>query len=228
MELLPHRPVAPRGPVATLRVPRVQLVQQVDVLVGGHRPQHLRRPFGALRVHVAPPEDGLHAPELAEAPVVAQHRPQLRVDPSLDHVVRAGQRPLRRELGVEVREERPLRHERGEGRPGLPYPLVRVDQPALRERPLLEEVRPEGAPLHVPLGLPAGLREVLQGHELQRQAVQLPARLELRAARRVPLHLAERVEEAPLHLGFGPLGGACPREAASPVGDDHVGRRDAG
>lgn len=227
VELLPDRRLSPRRAVVAPGAGRVELVQQVDVLVGGHRPQHLRRRQRALRVHAAPPEDGLDPPDQAHAPVVPQHGPQLRVDAALDPVVGPRQRPLPCELRVQVGEQHALAHQGVEPAPGRPEARVGVLPPAVHHRPLLEEVAPEGVPLHVALDPPLGLAEVLDAHELLRQAVELDARLQPRPGSRLPLDLAERVEQAPLHPRPRPFLRHRRREPGAAVGDDDGGRRDA-
>lgn len=96
---------------------------------------------------------------------------------------------------------------------------------AVDHAPLLEEVAPEAAPFHVPLRPALRLAEVVDGHQVQRKAVQLPARLQLRAARRAPPHLGEHVEQAPLDLGPGPALGRGLGEPAAAVRYHHVRRR---
>lgn len=108
VEFLPHGPVAPRGPVVVLRVPRMQLAQQVDVRVRGHRPRYLGGRERALGVHVAPPADRLYPPHQAQPPVVPEDRPQLRVHPELYPVVGPREGALGRQGRVEVREEQPF------------------------------------------------------------------------------------------------------------------------
>ncbi len=98
--------------------------------------------------------------------------------------------------------------------------------PAVRERPLLQEVRPERAPLHVPLDPPIGLLQRVQVHELLGEPVQLDARLQPRPAGRVALDLAERMEQASLDPGFRPLRRDRLGEPRATVGHDHLGRRD--
>ncbi len=90
MQLLPDRRLASFGRTIIARTLGIQLVEEVDVVVGRHRLQHFLGRKGALRAHVAPPIDGLHASQRAHAPVVPQHVPQLRVDASPDAVVRPG------------------------------------------------------------------------------------------------------------------------------------------
>lgn len=108
VEFLPHGPVAPRGPIVALRVPRMQLVQQVDVRVRGHRPRYLGGRERALGVHVTPPVDRLYPPHQAQPPVVPEDRPQLRVHPALYPVVGPREGALGRQGRVEVREEQPF------------------------------------------------------------------------------------------------------------------------
>lgn len=227
VELLPHRPVAPSGLIMLPRLLGIELVQQVDVLVGGHGPEYLRRGQRALRVHVAPPADRLHPAHLAHAPVVAEHGPQLGVDASLDAVVGPGHGALQGQVRVEVREQQVLVQQRVQAAPGLPEPLVRVLPTAVDHGPVLQEVAPELVPLHVALHPPLGLAQVPYAHKLLRQPVELPPRLQLRPGRRAALDLAERVEQAPLDPGLRPLLGHCGREPAAAVGDHHLRGRDA-
>ncbi len=174
---------------------------------------------------MAPPEHGLHALQGREPPVVAENSPELGVDASLYPVVGRRERAGLREPGVEVGEERPRRDQRGQRPPRLPEPLVGVDPPPVDERGVLEEVGPEAAPVEVALAPQLRLVQRLDMHEVERDPVQLPARLKLRPCRRAPFDLAERVEHASLDLGPG-LGRAHGlREAAPAVGDHDVGRR---
>ena len=173
-------------------------------------------------MHVAPPIDRLHPPHQAQPPVVPEDRPQLRVHAALYPVVGPREGALGSQGRVEVREEQPLRQQRAQGAARLPDPLVGVLHPAVDHGPLLEEVAPETAPFHVPLSPALRLAEVVDGHQVQRQAVQLPARLQLRAARRAPPHLGEDVEQAPLDLGAGPALGRGLGEPAAAVRDHHV------
>ena len=226
MQLLPHRRLAPFRAAVRTRVLRVGLVEEAYVVVCGHFPDDSRRRHRAFRVHVAPPVDGLHAAQVAQAPVVAQHVPQPGVHPALDAVVGPGQRPLRRQGRVQVGEQGALVHERRQRRPGPPEPLVGVHGSPVHHRPLLQEVRPEAAPLHVPLHPPVGLAQVVKAHQLPRQPVELYSRLQPRAGRGMPLDLAERMEQAPLDPGLGPFRGDRGREPAAAVGHHDLGRRD--
>ena len=105
---------------------------------------------------------------------------------------------------------------------------MRVDEPAVDEAPLRQEVRPEVAPPQEALGPPFGLAQGLDMQELLRQRVELDARLELGSGRRLPLDLAEHVEQAPLDPGARPFGRDRLGEPAPAVGDRHVGRGHAG
>lgn len=94
----------PRHPTRDRRRPswdrsRRRRQQELYVDIGRHLPQEIGCPHGALRVHAAPPEHRLHAPELRHPPVLPAQRPQLRVHPTLYAVVGTGQRPLRGEGG---------------------------------------------------------------------------------------------------------------------------------
>ena len=103
------------------------------------------------RMSVAPPEHRLNALDGRQPPVVAQDGPQLRVHPSLDHVVGRRQRAGLGQGGVEVGEQRPRRHQRRQRRARPPQPLVGVDPPAVHHGPVLQEVGPEPAPVEVAL-----------------------------------------------------------------------------
>ena len=153
---------------------------------------------------MAPPEHGLHALQGREPPVVAENSPELGVDASLYPIVGRRERAGLREPGIEVGEERPRRDQRGQRPPRLPEPLVGVDPPPVDERGILEEVGPEAAPVEVALAPQLRLVQRLDMHEVERDLVQLPSRLELRPRRRAPLDLGVRVEQASLHLGPGP------------------------
>lgn len=224
VEVLPHCPVAPLRPsVVTRRRGGVDAEQEVDVRVGRHRGELLARRPRVPRVRVAPPEHRLHALDRRQPPVVAQDGPQLRVHPSLDHVVGRRQRAGLGQGGVEVGERRPRRHQR-RARP--PQPLVGVDPPAVHHGPLLQEVGPEPAPVEVALGPELGLAQRLDAHEVARGEVELAPRLELRPRRRVALDLREGVEGATLDPGARPGLAHGLGEPAPAVGDDHLGRRD--
>lgn len=107
VEVLPHGPVAPLRPsVLARRRGGVDAEQEVDVRVGRHRGELLARRPRVPRVRVAPPEHRLHALDRRQPPVVAQDGPQLRVHPSLDHVVGRRQRAGLGQGGVEVGEQR--------------------------------------------------------------------------------------------------------------------------
>ena len=107
----PHGPVAPLQPsVLARRRGGVGAEQEVDVRVGRHRGELLARRPCVPRVSVAPPEHRLHALGRRRPPVVARDGPQLRVHPSLDHVVGRRQRAGLGQGGGEVGEQRPRRH----------------------------------------------------------------------------------------------------------------------
>ena len=227
VEILPHRPIAPFRPAVVARGRcRVDAEQEVDVRVGRHRGELLARRPRVPRVRVAPPEHRLHALERRQPAVVAQDLPQLRVHPSLDHVVGRGQRAGLGQPGVEVGEQRPRRHEGGQRRARPPQPLVGVDPPAVHDAPVLEEVGPEPAPVEVALDPELGLVQRLDAHEVARDGVELAPRLEPRARRRVAPDLREGVEGAPLDPGARPGLAHGLGEPAPAIGDDHVGRRD--
>ena len=152
--------------------------------------------------------------------------PQLRVHPSLDHVVGRRQRAGLGQGGVEVGEQRPRRHRRRQRRARPPQPLVSIDSPAVHHGPVLREVGPESAPVEVALNPGLGLVQRLDAHEVARDEVELAPRLELRLCRRVALDLREGVEGAPLDPGARPGLAHGLGEPAPAVGDDHVGRRD--
>ena len=228
VKLLPDETLAPslRRPQA-LGSDAEPVAQDVDVVVGGHLAQGVRHRLRALHMHVAPPEDRLDPLCLREATVDAQRRPQLRVHAALDSVVRGRKRALRGQHGVEVGEQRPRVGQPHQPRPRPAKALVRVDGPPVHDASLLEEVRPEAAPLHEALEPPFRLRGGVYAEQLPRQAVQLDARLQLRPCRCLTLDLAKRVENTPLHLRRRPFGRNRRREPAAPIGHDHLRRRDA-
>ena len=87
MELLPHQPVTPL--LRARSRPRLVAYRSHlpgDALVRGHDPEDLRRRQRALRVHVAPPVDGLDAALQAQSPVLPEHGPEPGVR-ALDGVV---------------------------------------------------------------------------------------------------------------------------------------------
>lgn len=227
VELLPDDPVSPLGRLLAFGdADPVDVSQHVDVVVGRHPLENPRRGQRAFGVHVAPPEDGLGPPGVRRPAMLPDHRPQLRVDAALDAIGRRGKRPFRAESRIEVGEERPRVHEPDEAPPGLPQPVVGEDPPAVHDRPLLQEVVPELAPLHQPLDLEPGLEERLDGEEVSGQGVELDAGLQLRTRRCVALDLAEGVEGASLHARGGPRLASGLLEAASPVRHDDLGRGD--
>ena len=174
---------------------------------------------------MAPPEHRFHALQGREPPMVSKDGPELGVHASLYLVVGVWERPGLREPGIEVGEQRPRRDQRGQRPPRLPEPLVGVDPPPVDERGALEEVGPEAAPVEVALAPQLRLVQRLDMHEVERDPVQLPSRLELRPRRRTPLDLGVRVKQASLHLGPGPGRAHGLGEAAAAVGDHDVGRR---
>ena len=87
VQLLPHQAISPLPwadgcPVLVADLPHLL----GDVLVGGHDPEDLRCRQRALRVHVAPPVDGLDAALQAQSPVLPEHGPEPGVR-ALDGVV---------------------------------------------------------------------------------------------------------------------------------------------
>ena len=229
VQFLPDDALSPflRGP-DVFGVDSVFRPQEPYVRIGRHLaegPGHVLRAFHA---HAAPPEDGLDALGRGQAAVVSQDGPQLRVHPAFYGVVRRRERPLRRQRGVEVREQR-ARVDQGDDPPTrFAQALVRVDEPAVDEAPPRQEARPEAAPPQEALGPPFGPAQGLDMQELLRQRVELDARLELGSGRRLPLDLAEHVEQAPLDPGARPFGRDRLGEPAPAVGDHHVGRGHAG
>ena len=157
--------------------------------------------------------------------MVPQDSSELRVHAALYDVVGGREGPLRREAGVEVREQGPRPDQRCQAAAGLAQPLVRVDEAPVGQALLVEEVGPEARPLEEALGPPSRLAGGVDMEQLLRQRVQLDARLELRPGRRAALDLAERAEDAPLDPRAGPLGRDGLGEPAAAVGDDDVGRR---
>lgn len=113
-EILPHGPVVSLRPSGLARRRGgADAEQEVDVRAGRHRGGLLARRPRVPRVRAAPPEHRLHALGRRQPPVVAQDGPQLRVHPSLDHVVGRRQRSGLGQGGVEVGEQRPRRHRIG-------------------------------------------------------------------------------------------------------------------
>ena len=227
VELLPDDPVAPlRAHVVALGRRRVGPVEEVDVRVGRHGVQELHCRPRALGVRVAPPEHGLDPPHERQPAVVAQDVPELGVDASLDRVVGARKQPLGRQDRVQGGEEGPPRDEPRERRPRLPEPLVSKLAPAVDHARVLEEVGPELAPPQVALHPPAGLAEGVQVRQLERERAGPPAGLEPRPRRRVPPHLRERVEEAPLDSRAQPYPADGRREPRAAVAHHHTRGRD--
>lgn len=226
VELLPHGPVAPlRAAVGPLRGGRVRAVEEVDVLVRGHGGQLLRRGAGVPGVHVAPPEHRLDPAHERHAAVVPEHVAQAGVQ-ALRRVVRARQRARLGQLRVQVGEQRALRDEPRQGGPGPPQPLVREHAPAVDDGGVLEEVRPEPAPLQVALDPQLGLVEGPDVQQVPGEPVELDPGLEPGARGRVPPDLAERVEHAPLDPRPRPAAPHGAGEARPAVGDDDVRRGD--
>ena len=158
--------------------------------------------------------------------MVPEHVAELGVDPALYGVVGARQWTLCGQGRVKVGKERSLRDESRERRPRPPEPLVGEDAPAVDVGHILEEVRPERAPLQVALHPPVRLAGRLEVHELDGERVELPARLEPRSRRRVPPYLAEDVEQAPLDSRARPRPPPRSLEARPAVTHHHVRRRD--
>lgn len=227
VELRPRQPVAPFDGIHARRgVSRVELAQDVDVVVRRHAGQDLRGVLGRLGVHVAPPVDRLDAAVRLQSAVVAQDASQLSVDAALDHVVRRRQRPLGGQLGVEVREQGAVVDQPHERAPRFPQPLVGVLPAPVDPRPLFEEVAPEAAPAQEPLHPQVRLPQGPYAEEILRQAVQLDSRQEPGPGRRAPFDLAERMVGAPLHPGGGPFGRRRGGKSGPAVGDHHLRRGD--
>lgn len=229
MEFLPDKPFSPLLRSANVfDVHSVLRAQELDLRVGRHFSEGLGHAFRTFHVHVAPPENGLDALERRQAAVVPQDGSQPRVHPAFYGVVRRGKRPLRRQRGVEIREQR-AGVDQGYDSPARPaQALVRVDEAPVDEALLRQEVGLEVAPLQEALGPPFGLAEAFDMRQLLCEAVELYARLQLWPARRLAPDLAERMEDAPLHPGARPFGGRGLGEPAPSVGHDHVGRGDSG
>ena len=226
VELFPDGPVAPfRPPVVVLPGCRIDVVEQVDVGVPRHGRQLLPGGPRIPGVRMAPPEHRFHALQGREPPMVSKDGPELGVHASLYLVIGVWERPGLREVGVEEGEQRPRRDQRRERPPRLPEPLVRIRPLSLDERGVLQEVRPEAAPVEIALAPQLRLVQRLDMHEVECDPVQLPARLELRPRRRAPFDLGVSVEQASLHLGPGPGRAHGLGEAAAAVGDHDVGRR---
>ena len=159
--------------------------------------------------------------------MVPQNGPQLGVDAALDPVVHRRHRAFGRQARVKVREQDAFAHQARQPRPRLADSPMRVDPASVDDRRLLEEVRPELAPLHVPFDPPIGLMEGLDMQQFLRKRVQLLSRLQIRPPGRFPPYLAKRVESASLNLRRRPLLRRCRGEPGAAVCDHHVGRRDA-
>ncbi len=177
-------------------------------------------------MHVAPPEDRLDPVQQRQAPVVAEHVAQPRVD-ALDGVV--GGRPLAAALllHLDEGEQRPVLDELAQPAPGLSQPLVRVDALAVLHRVLPQERRPPRAPLavlHEPRRSALGVLGVL---EPVGDAQQLDPRLQLGLQRRAALHLVRGVERAALDPGAGPDERGRFGEPGGAVRDEHLGGGDA-
>lgn len=226
VELFPNGPIAPfRPPVVVLPGCRINVVEQVDVGVPRHGRQLLLGGPRVPGVRMAPPEHRLHALQGREPPMVSKDGPELGVHASLYLVVGVWERPGLRELGVEEGEQRPRGDQRRERPPRLPEPLVRIHPLSLDERSVLQEVRPEAAPVEIALAPQLRLVQRLDVREVEGDLIQLPSRLELRPRRRAPLDLGVSMEQASLHLGPGPGRAHGLGEAAAAVGDHDVGRR---
>ena len=226
VELLPHGPATPlRAAVLALRGGGVRAVEEVDVLVGRHGRQLLRGRAGVPGVHVAPPEHRLHPAHERHPAVVPEHVPEAGVQ-ALRRVVRAPQRPRLGQLRVQVGEQRPLRDEPRQRRAGPPQTLVREHAPAVDDRGVLEEVRPEPAPLQVALDPQLGLVEGLDVQEVPREPAGLDPGLEPGARGGAAPDPAERVEDAPPDPRPRPAAPHRAGEARPAVGDDDVRRGD--
>ena len=175
MELFPNGPIAPfRPPIVVLRGSRVDAVEQVDVGVSRHGRQLLLGGPRVPGVRVAPPEHRLHALQGRESPMVSKDGPEPGVHASLYLVVGIWERPGLRELGVEEGERRSRGDQRRERPPRLPEPLVRIRPLSVDERSVLQEVRPEAAPVEIALAPQLRLVQRLDVREVEGDLVLMP------------------------------------------------------
>lgn len=106
MQLRPHQAITPLDrPVPLLRLVNGPAVKLGDVVVDRHRRENLSWRHRVFRVHVAPPEHRLDAPQCAHPTVQPEHVAQRRVDASLVPVVRGRQRAVGGQLGIEEGEQ---------------------------------------------------------------------------------------------------------------------------
>ena len=159
--------------------------------------------------------------------MLPEHVAELRVHAALQPVVHARQRSLCRKLGVEEREQDAAPDERVQPVAGRDQARVGPFPPAGLgvERLLGQESAPSGAPVAVRLQPCGGRIRRLDAEQVLGQPVELRAGLQVRPGRGLLLHLAERVEDAPLDLGFGPH--PLPRllEPGPAVSHHDLGRR---
>ena len=150
-------------------------------------------------MHVAPPEDRLEPALDREPPVVAQHRPELRVGPSLDAVVGRGNRSRAREGGVQIGEGRAGVDESDQRATGLHEPLVGGPRLAVLVHGGLRQERvPALRPRQKRLHPAVSLLERRDREQRLGQPVELDARRRLWPCRGAAPHLRKGVEHAPL------------------------------
>ena len=202
-------------------------MQAVYVVVGRHVPQDALGRRRALEPARAVPEHGFDHMVQPHAPVFVEHDPYLPVHPALYGVVGGGNLAVLGEVCVQVGEQGPLPAKLLQPPSRLPEPLVPEPRGAVDHGPLLQKRVVIRAPAGEG-GEPGGGVGVLDLQQPLGDAVEVDAGLRPRARRRAALDLLERVEGASLHARRGPLRAPGPLDAAPAVGDDDVGRRDAG
>ena len=177
-------------------------------------------------MHQQPPEAGLRLMDRRQAPVVAEHAPELGVR-TLDAVV--GRRPGAAVGGLHLdeREEPPRLDQAVQAVARGAQPLVDVALPAVLDAELPQEPLPFRMPRRVRRQPRRGRPGVAGLEEPERDAVELLPAGKLGAAGRVPSDLAELVECAPLQPRSGPHGPGGLGEARAAVGDGHGRRGDA-
>ena len=173
VELVPVDPAAVAVAPPSTRIPaRRSGEQSRDILVPRHCPQDLRSRRRALGVHEEPPEARLRLMHRRQAPVVAQHAPELGVG-ALDAVV--GRRPgaAAGAPHLDEREQLARLHQPVEAAPGRAQPLMDVPLPAVLQPELPQEPLPFRMPRRVRSQPPCGPLGVAHLEEPERDAVEL-------------------------------------------------------
>lgn len=174
-------------------------------------------------MHIAPPESSLYPMFDIHAPMFPEHRSYPGVH-GFDPVRRGGDGASFDELFIKICEKRPCMAEPLETASGFAQPLMLVSALAIDDGLFFQEALPRRAPVREgcePLGR---LVRVARMQKVLGDAVELDARLEIGAAGRASLHLAERMEDASLDACSRPMRALRLLDPAAPVANEDVGR----